>query len=155
MKRNGIEKETLSWQSADAMCAKLAKQVKRSFRPDVLVGISRGGLVPLRLLSDYLSVPDVGVVGVKFYTAPGKAKAFPVVVQKLNVSVKGKKVLIVDDVADSGKTLSLVVQIVRKKGAKVVKTATLHYKKSAISKPDFYLKETSSWIVYPWEKKSN
>lgn len=150
-----VKKEKISWQKADAMCARLAAKVKRSFRPDALVGISRGGLVPLRLLSDYLNVRSVGVVGVKFYSAPGKTKAQPIVTQQLNIAVKGKKVLVVDDVADSGRTLALVVAMVKKRGAKVVKTAALHYKRSSIVKPDFFVKETDKWIVYPWEKEKN
>ncbi len=150
-----IKKEKISWQKADAMCAKLAAKVKRSFHPDLLIGISRGGLVPLRLLSDYLEVRELGVVGVKFYSAVGKTKGKPVVTQRLNVAVAGKKVLVVDDVADSGKTLALVVKMLKKRGAKAVRSATLHYKKSSIVKPDFYVKETRDWIVYPWEKQKN
>ncbi len=149
------KKEKISWQKADAMCAKLAAKVKRAFRPDVLVGISRGGLAPLRLLSDYLEVRELGVVGVKFYSAVGKTKGKPVVTQRLNVAVGGKKVLVIDDVADSGKTLALVVGMLKKRGAKTVKTATLHYKRSSIVRPDFYVVETSNWVVYPWEKKKN
>ncbi len=147
-----IKKEKISWQKADAMCAALGRKINRSFHSDVVVGISRGGLVPLRLLSDYLNVCKLGVVGVKFYSAAGKTKSRPIVTQQLNIAVNGKKVLVVDDVADSGKTLALVVKLLKKKKAKVVKTATLHYKKSSIVKPDFYIKETDAWIVYPWEK---
>lgn len=66
-----------------------------------------------------------------------------------------EKVLVVDDVADSGRTLALVVAMLEKQGAKVVKTATLHYKLSSIVKPEFFVKETQNWIVYPWEKKSS
>lgn len=85
-----VKKEKISWQKADAMCAALGIKVKRGFHPDTLVGISRGGLVPLRLLSDYLNVRNIGVVGVKFYSALGNANARPVVTQRLNIAVNGK-----------------------------------------------------------------
>lgn len=155
MKMKKVKKEKVSWQAADAMCLQVAKKVKRSFHPYVLVGISRGGLVPLRLLSDYLNIRELGVVGVKFYSAPGKTEARPIITQRLNVDVRGKKVLVIDDVADSGKTLALVVAMLKKRGAKVVKIAALHYKRSSVVKPDFYVAETNNWIVYPWEKKKN
>ncbi len=142
----------VSWTKADKMCSKLAKKVKSKFKPDVIIGVSRGGLVPLRLLSDYLDVKQIGVVGVKFYAGVGKTSAVPIVTQKLNVNVAGKKVLVVDDVADSGATLNFVVKMLKRKKAKVVKVATLHFKPSSKFTPDFFISKTSEWIVYPWEK---
>ena len=57
----------------------------------------------------------------------------------------------VDDVADSGKSLVAAVNHIKEMGAKEIKTATLYYKRHSIIKPDYYINETQSWIVYPWE----
>jgi hypoxanthine phosphoribosyltransferase len=62
-------------------------------------------------------------------------------------------VLIVDEVADTGKSLVLIKQHITEKGAAEVKIATVYYKPWSIITPDYYAKETSRWIVFPWEIK--
>jgi len=67
--------------------------------------------------------------------------------------VTGKKVLIVDEVADTGKSLRLVKSHLEEQGATEVKIMTIYYKPWSIVVPDWYAKETSRWIVFPWERK--
>ncbi len=69
------------------------------------------------------------------------------------MKVAGKKVLVVDEVADTGKSLKLVKEHIIEQGATEVKIATVYYKPWSIVKPDYYEKETSCWIVFPWEIK--
>jgi hypoxanthine phosphoribosyltransferase len=69
------------------------------------------------------------------------------------MSVEGKRVLVVDEVADTGRSLELVREHILENGAVEVKIATVYYKPWSIIKPDYYEKETSSWIVFPWEIK--
>ena len=64
-----------------------------------------------------------------------------------------KKVLIVDDVADTGKSLKLVKEHVMQQGAKEARTATMYYKPWSLVNPDYYEKETRLWIVFPWEMR--
>ncbi len=139
-----------SWKKVEEMCRQLAAKVSE-FRPDWLVGISRGGLVPVRLLSDYLDNPNVAIVRIEFYKTIGQTKDFPTVSQPIQVDVKGKKVLIVDDVADTGRSLAVAKEHVKRAGASQVKIATLHNKPKSAVKPDFYMESTDAWIVYPWE----
>jgi uncharacterized protein len=139
-----------SWKEIDSMCARLAKKVS-TFRPDWLVGISRGGLVPVRLLSDHLDIPRVSVIRIEFYKGIGKTSGFPQISQPLQVDVRGKRVLLVDDVADTGRSLAVAKEHILRAGASEVKIAALHQKPGSIVKPDFFLATTSAWIIYPWE----
>ncbi|RLG19701.1 phosphoribosyltransferase [Candidatus Micrarchaeota archaeon] len=142
----------LTWPEVQNMCEQLAVLIKNSgFEPDVIVGIARGGWVPARILSDFLDHEQIASMRVEFYTKPGETKKKPKITQKVSTAIKGKRVLLVDDVSDSGNSLKLARESL--KGAKEVRTATLHFKPGSIFKPDYYIGETSDWIVYPWEAK--
>jgi hypothetical protein len=138
------------WGKITRMCEALAKKV-RPYRPDVLIGISRGGLVPVRLLSDMLDNRNIAIMRIEFYTGISKTRKAPRITQPLTVDLKGKKVLIVDDVADTGRSLMVAADYVKKLGARESKIATLHFKPTSEFKPDFFLESTDAWIVYPWE----
>jgi len=129
------------------------KIVKDGFVPDVVVGVSRGGWVPARVLCDLLSAPVLASVGVEFYTGVGERKDRPRLTQPLSAAVSGKKVLVVDEVADTGKSLKLVTEHVMKEGAKEVRTVTMFTKPWSTIKPNYHGKETSCWMVFPWETK--
>jgi hypoxanthine phosphoribosyltransferase len=132
----------------------LARKIAKSrFVPDVIVGVSRGGWVPARVLCDLLSAPMLASVGVEFYTGVGERKGRPRLTQPLSAAVSGKKVLVVDEVADTGKSLKLVKEHVLKEGAKEVRTVTMFTKPWSTVKPDYHAKKTSCWVVFPWETK--
>ncbi|HID17592.1 TPA: phosphoribosyltransferase, partial [Candidatus Bathyarchaeota archaeon] len=107
------------------MCIKLADKIKGRFSPDVIVGIARGGWIPARILSDLLENPNVASVRVEFYVDVGKTAETPRITQGVSVPLEGKKVLVVDDVADTGKSLRAVLRYLEELGAKEVKAATL------------------------------
>ncbi len=121
------------------------------YYPDVIVGVLRGGYIVARILSDVLGLSDIGVVEVKFYKGVGEQAKRPVITQPLTAEIRGRKVLIVDDVVDSGRTLEVVSEQVRLRGATEVRTASLYYKPRSIIKPDYYVVETSKWVLFPWE----
>lgn len=140
----------ISWDATVEYCEQLAKKI--DYKPDLLVGLSRGGLVPLRLLSDILGINSVGVLGLSLYKGIGKTFDKPKIVQDLAIDITGKKILIIDDVADSGRSLVAAKAYFEGKGAKEIKIATLHYKPNSIFKPDYFVATTTAWIAYPWEK---
>lgn len=140
----------LSWNKINSMCKALAKKVEK-FKPDWIVGISRGGLVPARLLSDILDISKVSIIRIEFYKSIGQTADFPQITQPLQVDVKGKKVLLVDDVADTGRSMVVAKEHVKRAGASEVKVAALHYKPKSMVLPDFYVAKTNAWIIYPWE----
>ncbi|MBD3397942.1 phosphoribosyltransferase [Candidatus Micrarchaeota archaeon] len=142
-----------SWENTEKSIRSISEKISASgFRPDILIGISRGGLVPSRLLSDYLNVPLLYTIRISFYTSIGERKEKPEVTQPLHVEIKGKNVLVVDDVSDSGKSLSLAKQYLAPMAPASIKTAAIHFKPGSIFKPDFFDSTTESWVVYPWEK---
>ena len=124
-----------------------------SFKPEVIVGISRGGWLPARILSDLLENPNLANVKVECYTGIAEPRSQPVLTQCVSINVSGKKVLVVDEVIDSGKSLQLATAHIIEQGAIEVKTATLYHKLRVAFKPDFCEKQTSCWVVFPWEIK--
>jgi hypoxanthine phosphoribosyltransferase len=100
-----------------------------------------------------LENPQIANVKAEFYLGVNETKSEPVVTQPVSVSVRGKKLLVVDDVADTGKSICLVKSHLRESGAKEVRIVTLYYKPWSIITPDYYEKETSHWIIFPWERR--
>lgn len=143
-----------TWDQIYNMLLNLAEKIRRdNFHPDVIVGISRGGWPPARVMSDLLENPELANVRVEFYSGISETKSEPVITQPVSASVRGKKVLIMDDVADTGKSLRLVKDYMEKQGARSIKIATIYYKPWSVIVPDYYEKETKSWVVFPWERK--
>lgn len=130
-------------------CDRLASMIERRFKPDCIVGIGRGGLVPAVYLSDRLGVRKLYAFKIDYYKGEKRGKK-PAISQKPPLRLVHGNVLIVDDVADTGKTLALVKKLLKKR-ASVIKTATLHYKPHSLIKPDFFVETTKRWVVYPYQ----
>lgn len=149
-----LEFEVPKWNQIYEMLLNLAEKIrKNNFKPDIIVGVSRGGWPPARVMSDLLDNPNLANVRAEFYLGVAETKGEPTLTQPVSMKVAGKKVLVVDEVADTGKSLKLVKEHIIEKGATEVKIATVYYKPWSIVKPDYYEKETSKWIVFPWEIK--
>jgi len=149
-----LEFEIPSWNQIYKSLLNLASTIlKTGFEPDIIVGVSRGGWPPARVMSDLLENPKLANVAAEFYIGVAETKGKPVITQPVSVSVKSKKVLVVDDVADTGESLRLVRSHLEEQGATEVKTATIYYKPWSVIIPDYYEKETRSWIIFPWERK--
>jgi hypoxanthine phosphoribosyltransferase len=143
-----------SWEEIYNLCLDLADEIKKNkFNPEVIVGIARGGWIPARILSDLLGNSYTANIKIDFYRGVGETKERPIITQTISTIVEGKKVLIADDVADSGKSLKVAKEHLEQCGATQVKIATIYYKPWSIIKPDFYIKETEAWIIFPWERK--
>jgi hypoxanthine phosphoribosyltransferase len=142
----------LTWKKIHEASLKLASEIARErLEIDLIVGILRGGYIIARILGDMLGTENIGVVEVKFYKGIEERAERPIITQPLTADVKGKNVLVVDDVVDSGRTLEIVTEQVRLRGARSVRTAVLFYKPKSIIRPDFFAQETSEWVVFPWE----
>jgi hypothetical protein len=149
-----IEFEVPTWDQIYEMLLNLVEKIRKNgFKPDIIVGVSRGGWPPARVLSDLMGNPNLANVRAEFYLGVAETKEEPVLTQPVSMKIAGKKVLVVDEVADTGKSLKLVKEHIIEKGATEVKIATVYYKPWSIVKPDYYERETSCWIVFPWEIK--
>jgi hypoxanthine phosphoribosyltransferase len=147
-----MEKEYLHWSKVDEAIWTLADYVRKDYKVDIIVGIARGGLIPAVRMSHILDNILMRVMDVKFYTDVEQHTEFPEITVPLTEPIEGKNVLIVDDVADTGKTLKVVREDIQKKGARDVRIAVIAKKPQSIVDPDYYIFQTDGWIVFPWEK---
>ena len=156
MPQSGLawEFEIPTWEKTYKLLLNLANQIKKAgFEPDMIIGVARGGWLPALILSDLLEAPYLATVRVEFYLSIAEPKGEPVITQPVSVQVKGKKVLIVDDLADTGKSLVLVRDHLKEKGATAIKIATIYYKPWSTLTPDWFEKKTRRWVIFPWELK--
>ncbi|MFT4157240.1 MAG: phosphoribosyltransferase [Microbacterium sp.] len=146
------ERETLTWDGFGAATRELARRILASgFEAEVVVAIARGGLLPAGAIAYALGAKNCGTINVEFYTGIGTVLDSPVVLPpELDMEyLDGRRVLLVDDVADSGKTLALAAQLLKDKGADV-RSATIYTKPTTIFQPDYAWKDTDLWINFPW-----
>lgn len=142
----------LTWEDVQAAAEKTADKIKKDgFIPDIMIAISRGGFDPARIISDQLSIRKLASLQVIYYSSVNEKMKEPQVLFPLNAQIKGLKVLVVDDVSDSGHSLMAVKKYTEDKGAAIVKVATLHHKPWSEFKPDYYADMVDKWILYPWE----
>ena len=152
------EREILSYELFGRAARELAGAIAADgFRPDAIVGIARGGLALAGALSYALEVKTLGSLNVEFYTGVGSTLDAPIVLPPTldRESLRGKSILLVDDVADSGRTLKLVVELLRAgdgggSGGSEVRTVCLYSKPSTVEEPDYVWRRTSRWIMFPW-----
>ncbi|GAA2018895.1 phosphoribosyltransferase [Nakamurella flavida] len=145
-------REVLGWGQFGEASRELAHQVADSgFDAEIVLAIARGGLVPAGALSYALGLKAAGTLNVEFYTDIETTLPDPIVLEPLldTNAIVGKRLLVVDDVADSGRTLALVMDLVRGHGAEA-RSAVLYTKPRTIVQPDFSWRETDRWITFPW-----
>ncbi len=153
MREPGFRCELVSWGEVYRLTRAVAKAIRGAdFEPDLIVAIARGGYVPARLLCDFLDIYDVTSIRIVHYTAGAQKQEQARLAAPLCVDVEDRKVLIVDDVSDTGDTLELSVQHLRDGRARDVRVAVLHHKQVATVQPEFYGKRVVKWrwITYPW-----
>ena len=145
--------EIISWHRMYQLTNRLALKIKQTgFKPDLMVAIARGGYVPARILCDFLIITNLTDMRVEHYGAGAQRKKHAALTVPLKIDVHGKKVLIVDDITDTGDTLEIAENHITELGAEMVRTAILIHKKQSPVVPDFYAKKIikNRWIIYPW-----
>ncbi|MGC8912728.1 MAG: phosphoribosyltransferase [Thermoplasmata archaeon] len=150
-----IKCQIVKWEDIEKWVDDVVEKIRKSkYMPDVVVGLTRGGWIPARLICDELQVKNLYAVKTEHWgltaTRDGQAK----IAQPLAADVRGKNVLIVDDITDTGQSLSLAKQHVESFEPKALKTATLLHITHSIIVPDFYSvevpKEEWTWFIFPW-----
>ncbi len=142
----------LTWEDVQRLAEKTSDMIwKDGFKPDIMIAVSRGGFDPARIISDQLGIRKLASLQIIYYSGLNEKHKKPEVLFPLNAQIEGLKVLVVDDVSDSGHSLMAVKEYVEKNGASEVKIATLHYKPWSKYRPDYYAEEVDKWILYPWE----
>ena len=131
----------MSWDEFDKEIRALAQKI--DYAPDVIVGVVRGGLVPARLLSSLLKVPQMRCITLE---RVGERK----ILDELQGDFMGKKMLVVEDMIETGKGLVAAKKYLESKGA-LVKTACLYIMPISETKPDYFLREVAEVVKFPWE----
>jgi hypoxanthine phosphoribosyltransferase len=151
---SNIDYEVPTWNQIYEMLLYQAQKIKtQNYKPDLIVAIARGGVVPARILSDLLETPNLSFMQIEFYTSINQTLQEPILKQTLTTNVTGKKILLIDDISDTGKSLQLAKNHLQQKGAIEIRTATLYGKPQSVTTPDFYEKQTTDWVVFPWDIK--
>jgi hypoxanthine phosphoribosyltransferase len=146
------EREILSYERFGAAARELAQAIHDDgFRPDAIVAIARGGLTLAGALGYALDVKMLGSLNVEFYTGVEQRLDEPVLLPPTldRAALDGRRVLLVDDVSDSGRTLALVLQLLRAGGGEV-RTVCLYSKPGTVQQPDYVWRTTDRWIMFPW-----
>jgi uncharacterized protein len=146
----------ISWDNFHTSSFQLAEKIKKSGEKfDIIIAISRGGLVLARILSDFLDLPIYNI-SIESYEEINKAKE-PKVTQDIgSAEIKNKKILLVDEICDTGKTFERGVAYLFSVGNGLdrslqVKTACLVLKTHSTFKPDFHEEKIDKWVVFPYE----
>ncbi|MBX5484897.1 MAG: phosphoribosyltransferase domain-containing protein [Myxococcaceae bacterium] len=141
----------MSWAEFDRLVQSMALRLKRGFKPDAVVGVAHGGV--------FVGGAIASALGVEFFPVRISRRsrdrgANQVKKSKLNgempKELKGRRVLVVDDVASSGDTLELAKALAEKVGAKAIETACLVCKEEGY-RPDYLALATEDLVVFPWD----
>jgi uncharacterized protein len=146
------ERENLTWQGFGEASRELARMVAADgFEPDLILSIARGGLFVAGALGYALSVKNLHMMNVEFYDGVGSTLDMPVMLPPVPLAVdfSAKKVLIADDVADSGKTIELVYEFIRDQ-VEEARTVVIYEKPRSVIKCDYVWRHTDLWINFPW-----
>lgn len=152
MPKGSFECEIMSWDYFYKLSKIVAEKIKASgYNPDLIVGLARGGWCLARVLCDFLGVKDLVSLKVEHWgitaTPDGKAKLkYP-----FSMDLTGRKVLVVDDITDTGESMMISVNYVKSLNPREVRTATLRHIEESKFKPDYYAEDISwRWVIFPW-----
>lgn len=152
MPEDCFECEVMDWNLFYNLARQVAKKINGSgYKPDLIVGLARGGWVLARILCDLIGVKDLVSLKVEHWgitaTPDGKAKLkYP-----LKVDLNGKNVLIVDDITDTGESMRVAVEYIQSLKPSEIRTAVLRHITSSKFMPDYFGEEISwRWVIFPW-----
>jgi hypoxanthine phosphoribosyltransferase len=144
--------EELSWERFGTAARELAADiVADGFAPDLILAIARGGLFVAGALSYALDVKNVHLTNVEFYTGENERLPMPVMLPPVpnTVDLSGARVLIADDVADTGETLCLVRDFCAEHVAEA-RCAVVYQKPHSTVDCEYVWRRTDRWIDFPW-----
>ena len=147
--------ELISWPELQRLCLRLAALVRESdYHPDIVVAIGRGGFVPARLICDYLDIMALTSIKIEHYLSGSTKQKQAVIRYPLSVKIENQRVLLVDDVNDSGDTLDVALQHLQNFQPQDVRTAVMHNKLSTHCSVDYSARKIVKWrwVIDPWAR---
>ncbi|MDV3278530.1 MAG: hypothetical protein LYZ69_08735 [Nitrososphaerales archaeon] len=140
----------INWTEYGNLADALAEKVRsHGEHYDLIIGIARGGIPVAMVVSDHLDV-KLDIINVKSYEGIAERNP-PRILSTLTEAIKGKDVLLVDDLVDQGDTMHTVTEFLMTEGPRILKTAVLFKKPWSKTEPDYFLEVVEKWIVFPWE----
>ena len=146
------ERESFTYEEFGEASRLLAQQIADDgYETDIVIAIARGGMLLAGSLAYALGVKSCGALNVEFYTGVGTRLPEPVILPPMldQQSLEAKRVLLVDDVSDSGRTLALVIQLLEASGAEV-RSVVLYTKPHTVQEATYTWRRTEKWINFPW-----
>ncbi len=148
-------REIMTWDMLGEATRTLSQMVADDgYEPDMILGIARGGLLPAGAIGYALSIKNVYTMNVEFYTGVDERLEVPRILPPAPdfVDLSHGKILVVDDVADTGHTLKSVEEFCEGKVGEV-RTLCIYEKSHSVVKCDYVWKRTDQWINFPWSDK--
>ncbi|RLG83013.1 MAG: phosphoribosyltransferase [Thermoprotei archaeon] len=147
----------VSWEDIVNWAWELANKIRKDgYRPDVIIALARGGYVPARLLCDFLDVENLISIQSQHWTEAAKKEERAIIKYPYKIDLSGHRVLVVDDICDTGESLILAKNYILENWNPVeLKIATLQWiSPVAKIKPDYYTIEVKdwTWFQYPWTR---
>jgi uncharacterized protein len=145
-----------TWADLEAWTGAIAAKVRAAGRiPEVVVGLTRGGWVPARLVTDHLGVKRLLALRTTHWGVTATKDGHAALAERLSGPVQDATVLVVDDITDTGESLALAVDHVRTDGRPSrLETATCLHTSDSKFRPDYFAeevpKERWAWVVFPW-----
>lgn len=149
------EREVLTWDLFGRAGRELARQVAQDgYAPEIVLAIARGGLLPAGAVAYALDVKNVFTMNVEFYTGVDQRLDVPIMLPPVlsTLDIAGARVLVVDDVADTGRTLELVLAFCAGHVAEV-RSAVLYGKPRSVVDCEYVWRTTDRWIDFPWSSE--
>ena len=147
--------ELISFNEVLRLSRILARKIKASgYMPDLIIAIGRGGYVPGRLIADFLLFNNLTSMKIEHYARAADMREEARIKFPIPVEIKGRRVLIIDDITDTGETLNLAVDYTRSLKPADIRTGVLQHKTCSAFTPDFYAQIIIKWrwIIYPWAR---
>ena len=147
--------QAVTWEEIAQWTEKVCQSLDHAHcRPTVVIGLTRGGWVPARLLCDHLKVKKLYAVKTEHWGVTANQDGKALLTQELNISIKDETVLIVDDITDTGESLTLALSHIKEHNPKALKSVTLLHIDHSKIEPDFFAvrvpKEDWTWFIFPW-----
>jgi uncharacterized protein len=142
--------QELSWVAFDVHVQALARTIHRTFKPEAVVGVAHGGVFVGGALASALGADFFPVRISRRSRTPDERRKRPRLSGGMPKELKGRQVLVVDDVSASGETLKLAKRLARKAGARGLKTATLVARTKGY-RADFTALKSDAVFVFPWD----